>query len=207
MLSTALPFNRTLTPLEKNLQELGDPARCPAVDIDPGTADWQVQDRRAETPAKAGVPGDGWDPYFGFGRINAWKAILAVLNGGLPGVPGTAWKGRITGPIPDKAGLWYGFEIRTKVQDATIWIHDGKQRYQCDTTHGSLPARSAVPSCLEGDQARAGAVRCHSQRRGSYDGCSSHVLGQTRRSGQLRGTLRTSTARADQGPDKDPFLN
>ncbi len=27
VLSTALPFNRTLTPLEKNLQELGDPAR------------------------------------------------------------------------------------------------------------------------------------------------------------------------------------
>ncbi len=73
------------------------------------------------------------DDRFGWGRINAWKAMLAVVNKGL------ASEGRTAGDdgkdsifrslrlIPEgPKTLWYGIKIRTSVKGATVWI-DGKQ--------------------------------------------------------------------------------
>ena len=45
----------------------------------------------------------GWDQYFGHGRINVWKALLAVVNGGLSSA--------VQNPE------WYGFEVRATLSE------------------------------------------------------------------------------------------
>ena len=84
----------------------------------------QVNDRPDLRQGNANSP----DNAFGWGRINAWKAILSVANQGL------AMEGR-TDTTP-RDGMddtfrslnlvanptWYGFEIRTSVRGATVWI-------------------------------------------------------------------------------------
>ena len=77
--------------------------------------------------------GDGEDNQWGYGRTNAWKAVLSAINGGI-----SEQHGRTAGAggndsvfeslplIDDSETKWYGFEIITSERQATVWI-DGTQ--------------------------------------------------------------------------------
>lgn len=78
-------------------------------------------------------PGNGPDDRFGYGRINAWKATLTVVNDGMPadGRPDADGDGRddtfrSLKLIAEPNTRWYGFKIRTPVLGATAWL-DGVQ--------------------------------------------------------------------------------
>jgi hypothetical protein len=82
-------------------------------------------------------PGNGRDVYFGNGRANAWKAMLAEVNRGVSDVKLTNLVGPPLPPVmvpafPDLAVIddahtqWYGFKVLTSVLGATAWI-DGHQ--------------------------------------------------------------------------------
>lgn len=66
-------------------------------------------------------PADGLDLAFGHGRINVWKALLAVAN------RGTATNRTADFPslpqAPVNSSTWYGFAIQSPVFDATVWIN------------------------------------------------------------------------------------
>ncbi|MBN1766622.1 MAG: S8/S53 family peptidase [Sedimentisphaerales bacterium] len=76
-------------------------------------------------------PGDGVDPYFGHGRINVWKAILSVANGGLatdrsvefPSLDDDNTDGDGERIIDESETTWYGFKIITSVKGASVWIN------------------------------------------------------------------------------------
>ena len=84
-------------------------------------------------------PNDGLDPLFGHGRINVWKALLGVANGGLasskPGFSSLK-------EIAESATAWYGFKIRTNQLGATIWL-DGEQLVDKGASSPSGPSISA----------------------------------------------------------------
>ncbi|MGD2116103.1 MAG: S8 family serine peptidase, partial [Acidobacteriota bacterium] len=95
--------------------------------IDGGTERTRPNDR----------PADGPDLYFGHGRINAWKALLAVANRGLAplprgGLPPEKLDGegaaRFPSLRPASVGddTWYGFAVQSPVFDAGVWI-DGRR--------------------------------------------------------------------------------
>jgi subtilisin family serine protease len=78
-------------------------------------------------------PGNGPDDRFGYGRVNAWKATLTVVNGGTPAEGGTDADGdglddrfKSLRFIAEPDTKWYGFKIRTPMLGATAWL-DGVQ--------------------------------------------------------------------------------
>ena len=84
-------------------------------------------------------PGNRHDDWFGWGRINVWKAVLSALNGGLapeshivhgPDQKPTYFDTLVSvtdEPTAVNEGTrWYGFKIITSVRGATVWI-DGRQ--------------------------------------------------------------------------------
>jgi hypothetical protein len=62
----------------------------------------------------------------GHGRINAWRALLAVANGGVATLAPADRFGHLTLAAnrvkDDSRTTWYGFEIRTKVRDAEVLL-------------------------------------------------------------------------------------
>ena len=63
---------------------------------------------------------DGRDEFFGHGRINVWKALLAVANGGTATDVRAAFPSLRTAAINNDT--WYGFVLQGPVYDASIWI-------------------------------------------------------------------------------------
>lgn len=49
-----------------------------------GTVDdvWLSEEEREE--AQTYPSGEGWDPFYGYGRVSAWKAVQAVVDGAIP---------------------------------------------------------------------------------------------------------------------------
>ncbi len=100
-------------------------------------------------------PGDGWDLFFGHGRISAWKALLSVANGGLatdrsavfPSLDDDAGDGDGARIISDAETTWYGFRIITSVIGATVWI-DGQQLQDNGATAPNNPAITAYKGVL-----------------------------------------------------------
>lgn len=74
------------------------------------------------------APGNGPDPYFGHGRVNVWKGILAVVNRGVAveSHPQLAATFPSLTAIGEANTRWYGFKIHTPLRGATLWI-DGVQ--------------------------------------------------------------------------------
>ena len=72
-------------------------------------------------------PANGFDIAFGHGRINVWKALLTVANGGIDR-PSTAtsedFPSLPTVTLADDS--WLGFSIQSPIHDATLWL-DGEQ--------------------------------------------------------------------------------
>ncbi|MBI3868273.1 MAG: S8 family serine peptidase [Verrucomicrobia bacterium] len=78
----------------------------------------------------------------GNGRVNFWKAALSAANGGLSDQSGRTalgGEGKDKGNdsffkylplLNDEATRWYGFEVRTRVQNAVLWFKDSKNQYQ-----------------------------------------------------------------------------
>ena len=82
----------------------------------------------------------------GFGRINVWKAILAVANDGVAAesIPQTNNPFATLGNGLDDANtIWYGFEIRSNVQNATVWINTGVTPNKVTDVSAGLPAYKA----------------------------------------------------------------
>jgi hypothetical protein len=78
--------------------------------------------------------GNGADDFFGHGRINAWKAALSVVNGGIAEQANRSDQNgdgrddafRSLRLINDAQTQWYGLRVLTSVKDATAWL-DGRQ--------------------------------------------------------------------------------
>src|SRR5262249_31037708 len=82
------------------------------------------------------APGNGWDVFFGYGRVNVWKALLAVANGGIA-TDRTDEFPSLSGRVKnDAATTWYGFKMHSPVHEATIWL--GNMRLT-DTGFGAGP--------------------------------------------------------------------
>jgi len=93
--------------------------------------------------------GNGPDNHFGFGRINAWKAVLSAVNGGIAFQHGRATN--ILGNdsvfttlphINDANTQWYGFEIITSERHATVWL-DGTKLEDAGATVPNAPVITA----------------------------------------------------------------
>ena len=92
-------------------------------------------------------PGNGNDAYFGQGRINVWKAILAVVNRGVAAESHT----NVGATFPSLSSIneantkWYGFKIHTPLDGSTVWI-DGVQVTDASTTApgGTINAYAGV---------------------------------------------------------------
>ena len=83
--------------------------------------------RRPKAVKPNDKPADGFDVVFGHGRINAWKAMLAVANGGPdPWPQARAQEFPNLRPATVNNATWYGFVVVSPVYDATLWI-DGAQ--------------------------------------------------------------------------------
>ncbi len=80
-------------------------------------------------------PNNGHDSLFGHGRINVWKALLAVANRGIA-FQTTEFPSLRT--ISETATTWYGFKIRTNQPGATVWL-DGEQLTDKDATMPGSP--------------------------------------------------------------------
>ncbi|HVE82525.1 MAG TPA: S8 family serine peptidase, partial [Myxococcales bacterium] len=79
-----------------------------------------------------GHPGEAPDQAFGYGRVNAWKALLSVANGGLAreshqvGGGGRPVQFPSVTTLTDADTRWYGFKVYGPVIGATVWL-DGVQ--------------------------------------------------------------------------------
>lgn len=89
--------------------------------------------------------GNGPDDRFGFGRLNAWKAVLSAVSGGIAfqhgrttNILGNDSHFRSLRHIYDVDTLWYGFEIVTAERAATVWI-DGAQLMDAGATIPNAP--------------------------------------------------------------------
>ncbi len=81
------------------------------------------------------------DPEFGNGRINVWKALLSVANGGLAKespvyIPDSLRERLIDHEDTD----WYGFRIITSVFGATVWLNDDQLLEARDTQPNPFPS-------------------------------------------------------------------
>jgi uncharacterized repeat protein (TIGR01451 family) len=78
------------------------------------------------------APGNGFDLHFGNGRVNIWKAMLALVNRGVASEshaavgrsPATNFPSLAT--IAEEKTRWYGFKMHSPLHGATVWI-DGVQ--------------------------------------------------------------------------------
>ena len=95
------------------------------------TASWRVRPNDA--------PGNGPDVFFGHGRINCWKAVLSVVNGGLAAESHTNGRFGSLTRIQDPDTDWYGFKIHSPVHEATVWL-DGAQLIDPGTTAPQSPS-------------------------------------------------------------------
>lgn len=73
-------------------------------------------------------PGNENDDFFGYGRINAWKAMLSAVNAGLAKETHERDKDHFKSLalLTDAQTDWYGFTIMSPVKGATVWL-DGRQ--------------------------------------------------------------------------------
>ncbi|UCF05202.1 MAG: S8 family peptidase [bacterium] len=93
--------------------------------------------------------GNGLDEAFGHGRINAWKAMLAVANDGISKQPGrTSAAFPSLSILPDADTEWYGFEIITSVKGATVWI-DGIKQTDAGATIPNTPDATAYKGVIQ----------------------------------------------------------
>lgn len=91
-------------------------------------------------------PGNGNDLYFGHGRVNAWKAILGLVNRGLPAEsqPNLAAQFPTLRAVDEASTRWYGFKIHAPIHGATVWI-DGVQVTDADSSApGGINAYAGV---------------------------------------------------------------
>jgi hypothetical protein len=78
------------------------------------------------------APGNGFDLHFGNGRVNIWKALLALVNRGIASESHAAAGRSPAANFPSLATIteektrWYGFKIHSPLHGATVWI-DGVQ--------------------------------------------------------------------------------
>ncbi len=71
--------------------------------------------------------GNGDDKYFGHGRVNGWKAMLSVMNDGIAEQLGRPDADFVSVPlISDADTTWYGFEVVTSENNATLYIDTKK---------------------------------------------------------------------------------
>ena len=102
-------------------------ARLRVVQTIEATAD-DLGSTSATAPRVNNDAGDGPDNNFGYGRINAWKATLAMANNGLSAQHGRTDQAGMDSVFTSLALLddedtdWYGFEIVTPVPLSTVWI-------------------------------------------------------------------------------------
>jgi hypothetical protein len=80
--------------------------------------------RSGDAPWPNDNPANGYDIQFGHGRINVWKALLAVANGGTASDRSGPFPATHRASIGDDT--WFGFSIRSPVRGATLWL-DGRQ--------------------------------------------------------------------------------
>jgi hypothetical protein len=79
-----------------------------------------------------GHPGEAPDLAFGHGRVNAWKALLSVANGGLAreshvlDARGRAVQYPSVPTLGEAETRWYGFKVYAPLIGATLWL-DGVQ--------------------------------------------------------------------------------
>ncbi len=120
-------FNRNFYPAGQRFSRYQVVELIEATADDLGTSSDDV-----DAEQKNDIPGNGADDAFGYGRINAWKAMLSAVNGGL-----SEQFGRTDADeddkddtfkslelIPDEDTTWYGFEIVTSLRAAEVWIDD-----------------------------------------------------------------------------------
>ncbi|HID62643.1 MAG TPA: hypothetical protein EYP49_07915, partial [Anaerolineae bacterium] len=132
--------------LDRNLQPprgLFSPLQI--IEILEATADDLGSTVNANNAAKPNdSPGNDRDDAFGHGRINVWKAILAVANRGLAreshdvNPQGYATDFPSLPTITDEDTLWYGFKIHSPVHEATVWL-DGVRLTDAGSTAPGAP--------------------------------------------------------------------
>jgi uncharacterized repeat protein (TIGR01451 family) len=105
----------------------------------------------AVPPFRNDAPGNADDDRFGYGRINCWKAVLSLINGGLAeemayarakSYGGVVFESLRDNWINEANTKWYGFKIITSVKGATVWI-DGKQLEDKGASVPNAPAITA----------------------------------------------------------------
>jgi hypothetical protein len=130
--------------LDQNVAAVGPFTPLQIIELIEATAD-DLGTNQANAPFINDNPGNGGDHRFGFGRLNAWKATLAAVNGGLAVESHPAGAGFATLPrIDDAATRWYGFKIHSPHHGSTIWI-DGVQVTDAGSTApGGITAYAGV---------------------------------------------------------------
>lgn len=80
-------------------------------------------------------PGNTRDNYFGHGRVNVWKAILAVVNRGVATESHTSLGTDFPSltAVGEADTRWYGFKIHTPLRNTTAWL-DGVQIADASST-------------------------------------------------------------------------
>ncbi|MGH8479017.1 MAG: S8/S53 family peptidase [Gammaproteobacteria bacterium] len=109
-------------------------------------------------------PANGYDIAYGHGRINVWKALLAVANRGLAAAQAVDFpNARAAIPGDD---TWYGFIIQSPIHGATVWIN-GQQ-----VQDAPLPVLPVQPN-------PAGPAGTLTRDLSAYKGVESHRVIQT----------------------------
>lgn len=89
-------------------------------------------------------PANGRDLAFGHGRINVWKALLAVANGGIDRRRSAVGAGGFPSlaSVAVTGDTWFGFSVQSPVHDTTLWL-DGQpiQDPQAVRPTGDAPSR------------------------------------------------------------------
>ncbi len=161
--------------------------RLQIVEIIKATAD-DLGSTSAAAPFANNDSGNGPDNNFGYGRINAWKAVLSVANGGI-----ATQHGRTARPdgtdsqfqslnlFDDAATSWYGFEIISSERQATVWI-DGTQLADAGATAPVTTNIIAYKGVLSDTSMERGV---HMQHDGSPAGADPEVVGPPARPGNV----------------------
>ena len=130
--------------LDDNLATVGPFSSLQIVELIEATAD-DLGNSSATAALLNNNPGDGSDNTFGHGRINAWKATLSAVNGGVAEESHPAGSGFGSLTRKNEANTkWYGFKIHSPIRRATVWV-DGVQVTDAGATApGGITAYAGV---------------------------------------------------------------
>lgn len=110
--------------LNRNLPGVRRLSALQIIELIEATAD-DLGSRRRRPPFVNNQPANGRDAAFGHGRINVWKALLAVANGGLARESSDPAQFPSLGPAAENASTWFGLSVQSPVHDASLWL-DGR---------------------------------------------------------------------------------